>query len=233
MKLSVILPTLNERESICRVIDLVTKNVIKLVPEYEIIVVDDNSEDGTVELVRDHYGTDDHVRVHVRTEEPGLAASLKTGIELSKGDLVLLMDSDFNHSPDRIPEMVHTLRTADVVVGSRYIKGGGMEKVFWRFCGSYLFNKMIKVVLGLRTNDNLSGFVLFRRDILSRMDIECIFQGYGDYFIHFLQRAHQLKLRIIEIPVYYAIRNAGFSKTRFLHHLVQYSRRVLAIYRVR
>ncbi len=229
MKLSVILPTYNEKASTGDLIDILLKIIKENTSDFEIIVVDDNSPDKTGYLIKERYGDNPHIHCLIRENERGLATAIKTGILNAKGDIVLVMDTDFNHDPQKIPEMFHLLSRYDVVSGSRYVQGGGILGPQYRYWCSYIFNFFVRITLGLNTRDNLSGFVAFKKEILANFDVDKVFSGYGDYYLRFLYRAQELKLNIIEIPVVYQTRRGGESKTNLIKHLVDYTSTVFKI----
>ena len=200
---------------------------LKGIVDYEIIVVDDNSPDGTGEEINDSFGADERVRLHVRKNERGLATAVRKGIELSRGSVVLVMDSDFNHNPVYIPQFLNLIQFYAVVVGSRFLYGGGMYSR-WRYYASLVYNAFIRFFIGIPISDKLSGFFAIKRETLQDLDFDSIFHGYGDYFIRFLMAVDR-KLSIIEIPVFYDDRAAGESKTQFLREVLRYTASVLRI----
>jgi dolichol-phosphate mannosyltransferase len=229
MKTSVILPTYNEKDSIIQLITEIKRVLTSEYTDFEIVVVDDNSPDGTYRLVTSHFANDPAVVPLLRTNEKGLATAILHGILQSKGDKVVVMDTDFNHPPELIPLMVKITDYFDIASGSRYVIGGGMETSRFRYLGSKLFNKFIHYTLGVRTTDNLSGYFAFKKDILDGVDLKSIFYGYGDYFIRFLYVMQKNKRFILELPVVYKDRQGGLSKTNLKNELINYTRTVLKI----
>jgi dolichol-phosphate mannosyltransferase len=225
MDFSVILPTYNERDNIVALIRAIEHAVQGNSDDYELIVVDDNSPDDTAGWVRAQCGDDQHVRVMVRTEERGLATAIRYGIEHAGGETVVVMDTDFQHDPALIPRMVQFCQYYDVIVGSRFVMGGGMQEGY-RYYYSYLFNLFVRMVTRTQIQDNLSGFFAMRRDKLLRMDRSRIFIGYGDYFIRLLYHAWRYSYSVLEIPVFYRVRPHGASKSSFVKMIINYSRTV-------
>jgi dolichol-phosphate mannosyltransferase len=219
---SVILPTYNEREGIAELVGEVLVAARRAKLDLEVLVVDDASPDGTAAQVGAVFGADPAVRVHVRRGERGLASAIYRGIREARGDVVVVMDSDGNHDPALVPLMVRYVEEFDVVIGSRYVLGGGMLTSRFRYWASYAFNILIRVVLGLRIHDNLSGFLAFRPTLLQGLDPERIFYGYGDYAIRLLHHVVRRGGRVLEIPTVYRFRKGGESKTRFLAYLWTY-----------
>jgi dolichol-phosphate mannosyltransferase len=230
---SVILPTYNEREGIAEIVGEVLTVARRAGLTVEVLVVDDASPDGTAEHVEATFRTEPAVRVHVRRGERGLASAIHRGIREARGDVVAIMDSDGNHDPALLPLMVRCVEDFDVVIGSRYVLGGDMVTSRARYWGSYAFNILIRIVLGLRIHDNLSGYLVFRPTLLHGIDPDAIFYGYGDYAIRLLDHVVRRGARVLEIPTVYRIRKGGESKTRFLTYFWTYLASVLRLRLIR
>jgi dolichol-phosphate mannosyltransferase len=228
LAVSVILPTYNERDNIIPLIVAIQHGLETEGVGHEVIVVDDNSPDGTAEKVRERFGADARVRLLVRAEGRGLATAIATGIRQAQGDCVAVMDTDFNHDPTLLPRMVKFLAYYDIIIGSRFTMGGGMEDR-WRYIASFLFNFFVRLILRTQIQDNLCGFFTMRRDKLLAMDIERIFDGYGEYFMHLLFLAWKKSYSMLEIPVFYQLRRHGQSKSRFLPMLYHYTLTALRV----
>jgi dolichol-phosphate mannosyltransferase len=226
---SVVLPTYNERDGIVELVNevLAVSRAKRL--EVEVVVVDDDSPDGTAAHLTDVFHGEPAVRVCVRQEDRGLASAIRRGIAEGRGDVVVVMDSDGNHDPALLPLMVRCAEEFDVVIGSRYVLGGGMPYSASRYWGSYAFNVMIRTVLGLRVHDSLSGYLAFRRSLLDRLDPDRIFYGYGDYAIRLLHQLVRRGGRVLEIPTVYGLRKGGESKTRVLAYFWTYLASVLRL----
>lgn len=234
LELSVILPTYNEAGNIIPLVLQIKEILKKAKIKGEIVIVDDESPDGTAKLVRDTFGDTDEVRIFVRKKEKGLASAVFYGIKKSFGGKILVMDTDFNHDPKIIPEMMSVLENADLVIGCRYIKGGGMENR-WRYWLSYLYNIYVRMILGISVHDFLSGFFAVRKSEFNTLSSEKIFYGFGDYFIRLIYylnknatgsafespRSHHPLF--LEIPVYYKNRVYGESKSQFLKLFLMYT----------
>lgn len=227
---SVVLPTYNEREGIADLVAEILAVARRARLDVEVLVVDDASPDGTAAHVETVFAADPAVRVYVRRGERGLATAILRGIREARGDIVVVMDSDGNHDPALLPLMVRCVDEFDVVIGSRYVLGGGMLTSRFRYWGSYAFNILIRLVLGLRIHDNLSGFLAFRPTLLRGLDAESVFYGYGDYAIRLLHHVVRRGGRVLEIPTVYRFRKGGESKTRFLTYLGTY---LASVFRLR
>jgi len=228
-KTSIILPTYKERDNIVELVQAIHKSLESQAFCYEVVIVDDNSPDGTADVVRAAFGDDPRVRLHVRTGERGLASALRYGAEHCDGEVLVFMDTDFNHDPAMIPQLIKFLEYYDVVIGSRFVMRGGMEdSTRYRF--SFIYNLGLRLLFGTRVWDNLSGFFAIYRAKLMELDLDQIFYGYGDYFIRLLMVGWRRGWHMLEIPVFYRLRMHGHSKTQFLGIFRQYT---LAILRLR
>ncbi len=227
MRTSIILPTYNERDNIVDLIHSILEHVGSAGLDYEIVVVDDSSPDGTAMAVRERFGDNPRVRVIVRTER-GLATAIKHGILNSFGEIIVVMDTDFNHDPKMIPQMVKFLEYYDIIIGSRFVMAGGMEDRT-RYFLSFLYNLFIRLLFRTQVQDNLSGFFSIYREKLMEMDLDHIFYGYGDYFIRLLITAWRKNLNMLEVPVFYRLRLHGHSKTQAIRVFWQYTRSVLRL----
>jgi len=227
VKTSIILPTYNERDNILELIECIKGYVEPAGLEYEIVVVDDSSPDGTAEVVRARYSDAPNVLLIVRTER-GLATAIKHGILHCTGDIVVVMDTDFNHDPKMIPQMVKFLEYYDIIIGSRFVMAGGMEDKT-RYYLSFAYNFFIRLLFRTQVQDNLCGFFSMYKTKLLEMDLDAIFYGYGDYFIRLLITAWRQGYAMLEIPVFYRLRQHGHSKTQALEVAWQYTRSVLRL----
>jgi len=227
LRTSIILPTYNERDNIVDLIHSILEHVGSAGLDYEIVVVDDSSPDGTAMAVRERFGDNPRVRVIVRTER-GLATAIKHGILNSFGEIIVVMDTDFNHDPKMIPQMVKFLEYYDIIIGSRFVMAGGMEDRT-RYFLSFLYNLFIRLLFRTQVQDNLSGFFSIYREKLMEMDLDHIFYGYGDYFIRLLITAWRKNLNMLEVPVFYRLRLHGHSKTQAIRVFWQYTRSVLRL----
>ena len=228
MKASVILPTYKERDNIGELIEAILNQVQSDDFEIEIVVVDDNSPDGTADIVRQNFNNDPRIKLFVRTEERGLATAIRYGIDHSTGEILVFMDTDFNHDPAIIPQMIKFLEYYDIIIGSRFVMAGGMEDRFRQF-SSLLYNYGIRVLFGSPVHDSLSGFFSIYRNKLETMNLDQIYYGYGDYFIRLLMLAHKRGYKMLEIPVFYRLRMHGHSKTQFLSVFIQYTQALLTL----
>jgi dolichol-phosphate mannosyltransferase len=213
-EVSVIFPTYNERDNIGPLILEVLKHTP---PNTEVIVVDDNSPDGTWRIVEDMRKSLPQLYLLRRIDKRGLASALRDGIAFSKGEVIVWSDCDFSMPPRKIKDLLETIaQGSDVAVGSRYVKGGGVQIVtgsndtLLAYLMSVTLNKFIQRALGREFHDYTSGFIAFRRRVLEKISLR---GNYGEYFIDFIHRARKLRYTVTEIPYMCVERRTGVGKT--------------------
>ncbi len=210
LRLSIILPTFNEKNNVCLLIAGI-KNVLSNF-EYEVIMVDDNSPDGTYKKIAEEFEKDGYVRAILRKNERGLGTAILHGINNSRYPIIVGMDADFNHPPELIPQLLKEIENNDLIVASRFVKGGGMEEKR-RYYPTLIFNNFLKHILGFPTMDNMSGFYAVKREKLLQLPLEKIYKGYGEYHLRLVYSAKKKGFRIKEVPVVYKKRKYGKSKS--------------------
>lgn len=209
---AIVIPTYNERENI----ESLVGEIIKLGLDSQIIIVDDNSPDGTGHLADGLAASHDSVQVIHRPRKLGLGTAHIAGMKagLSNGaQYVLTMDADFSHHPGYIPDLVAMLSKYDLVIGSRYVAGGGT-----RFCtpprkalsrGANLF---ARTALGLHAGDATAGFRGYRRTVLESIALDDIISDGYSFLIEMLYRCQQRGWRVGELPIVFENRQRGASK---------------------
>lgn len=214
--ISVILPTYNEKENISDLISELVLYLSKYISsDFELLVIDDNSPDNTADEVRDHFSGDRRIKVIPRKEKPGLALSIKRGIEESRGSIICWMDCDFSMPPHKLVELIQKVESGyDIAVGSRFTKGGkdlrGLEESWLAALLSRMLNYFISFFLSNKFNDYTSGFVAAKSNIFKQLEIK---GDYGEYFINFIYQAMRLSYKIAEVPYFCLPRRKGNSKT--------------------
>lgn len=211
----VIIPTYNERENIAAIIDA----VLSLPVQFDVLVVDDNSPDGTAEIVRSKQ-REAPGRIHLleREGKQGLGtayiAGFRKALENPAYEYIIEMDADFSHNPADLPRLREACAgNADVAVGSRYISG--VNVVNWpmgRVLMSYYASAYVRFITGLHVRDTTAGFVCYRRKVLATMELDRIkFKGYA-FQIEMKFTAHKMGFRIAEVPIIFVNRVLGESK---------------------
>jgi dolichol-phosphate mannosyltransferase len=209
----VIIPTFNEAHNIGSLL----KKIGKILPDSNVLVVDDSSPDGTGEIVKNYSKTNPKVSLLTRKEKRGLGeAYLNAFDEILKDPEVseiAMMDADFSHKPEYLPQMFGMLSEHDVVIGSRYIRGGetvGWE--LWRRILSFMANLYCKLILRMSVWDATSGFYTIKTEALRRIDFSSIdVSGYA-FQIEFKYLLWKQGLKLKEFPVTFVNRVGGESK---------------------
>lgn len=218
-KISVILPTYNEVGNIVALCDALHR-VIK--HTHEIIVVDDNSPDGTSTTVRTAIdaGREAWLKLETRLMDQGLRKSIWRGVELATGDVIVWMDCDFSMPPEVVGELLVKIDEGyDLAIGSRFVRGGshkrgvriGSNRESWIVIAlSRYLNVALRLLLSRRFFDWTSGFIAVRAPIVRRIGLR---GDYGEYFMDFMERAILLNYSFIEIPYMCVPRKSGETKT--------------------
>jgi len=213
LQISAVVPTYNEAENL----PVLVSALLRLPFDLTILVVDDNSPDGTGEVADQLARADTRVRVLHRATKEGLRSAYLAGIRdvLARGtDAVLQMDADLSHDPQRINDLVIGLETADVTHGSRYIAGGSLDQEWsrWRRGLSSFGNLYARAILSLRVRDVTTGFRLWRASTLRGMPLERIQSSGYVFLVEMAYIAHCLGYRIGEVPIHFSERRRGSSK---------------------
>lgn len=212
----VIIPTYNEKENI----EAIIRAVMALEDNFDILVIEDGSPDGTADIVKRLMAGDFKGRLHIieRTGKLGLGTAYITGFKWAieqKYDFIFEMDADFSHDPKDVPRLLKEVRDNgyDVAIGSRYITG--VNVVNWpmgRVLMSYYASKYVQCVTGIPVHDTTAGFKCYRRKVLETIDLDAIrFKGYA-FQIEMKFTAYKLGFKIKEVPVIFVNRELGTSK---------------------
>jgi dolichol-phosphate mannosyltransferase len=231
-KLSIIVPTYNESQNIVRMLDSIA-DTLSPYKGSEIIVVDDNSPDGTAEMAKSHakiISTKKKIRIEIisRNGKFGLSSAIIKGVQYASGDFLVIMDGDFSHPPQVIPSIIQALQDSnyDIVIASRYVKGGSI--IGWPFKRRLMSKGATKIAqygLGIDVKDPVSGFFAFRRDIISGLKFDAI--GYK-MLLEILVKTKGARVK--EIPYTFTPRRIGASKLD-ANVMFDYLRAVLRLYR--
>ncbi len=209
----VIIPTYNEFENIHSIIDA----VLKQGTHFAVLIVDDNSPDGTGDVVKMLQAKETRIHLIQRSGKLGLGTAYIAGFKygLSKGfDFIFEMDADFSHNPNDLPRLLNAcLQGADIAVGSRYVKGGDIKN--WskdRILLSYGASLYVRTITWMPVMDPTAGFICYRRQVLEAMDLDKIkFIGYT-FQIEMKFYALNLGFKIKEVPITFVDREKGNSK---------------------
>ncbi|WP_106401794.1 polyprenol monophosphomannose synthase [Actinocorallia populi] len=208
----VIIPTYNERENLPRIVS----RVRAATPGADVLVVDDNSPDGTGELADGLAAADERVHVLHRTAKDGLGAAYLAGFAWALDrcyDVVVEMDADGSHQPEQLPSLLSALAGADLVIGARWIPGGRVRN--WPRHREFLSrgaNIYTRLLLGIPLHDATGGYRAFRRETLEKIDLESVDSRGYCFQVDLALRSLRAGLRVAEVPITFVERVHGSSK---------------------
>ena len=212
MKTLIIIPTYNEIDNLPPLLE----EIFSYAPEADVLIVDDNSPDGTGKLAEDIHNENSRVEVLHRPGKQGLGTAYIAGFKyaIEHGyDVAFEMDADFSHDPHYLPDFLKAIENADLVIGSRYIAGGGTPN--WSFLRRLISgggNIFARIVLGVPVHDCTAGYRCYRRGVLESIDLDTIqSQGYA-FQIELAYRVMKHGFKIMETPIIFMDRRVGKSK---------------------
>ncbi|MBI4417980.1 MAG: polyprenol monophosphomannose synthase [Ignavibacteriales bacterium] len=208
----VVIPTYNESDNIPQIVP----KILSLGAHFEVLVVDDNSPDGTAGLVRLLRESDQRVHLIERSEKLGLGTAYVEGFKfaLARGyDFVFEMDADLSHDPNELPRMLKKAELCDLVIGSRYVSG--VNVVNWpmrRLMLSFMANVYTRYITGMPVRDATGGFKCYRRVVLEAIDLDSVHSNGYAFQIETTFIAWKKGFRVCEIPIVFVDRRVGVSK---------------------
>ncbi|MBN1902750.1 polyprenol monophosphomannose synthase [Candidatus Sumerlaeota bacterium] len=211
MSVMVTLPTFNESGNILSLME----ELLSLRHDLSIVVIDDDSPDGTHALARKKMESSDRVFLIHRINQKGRGSAGVAGFRFAlgkKADLVVEMDADYSHHPRFLPSLLDAAKDADIVIGSRLVKGGGEKgRSFIRFLITRAANLYIRLVLGLKIRDCTSGYRVFHRKVLQAIDLDTIESNGPAIVQEVLWRCKKKNFKFTETPILFEERRAGKS----------------------
>ena len=214
MKITIVLPTYNEAENLPKLVSA----LLMLPLDLSVLVVDDNSPDGTGQIADELMKTQPgRVSVLHRTGKLGLRSAYMEGFQKAFGmgaEAVVQMDADFSHDPNVLIEMARRIANCDVVIGSRYTKGGSLDKNWplWRKLLSGFGNTYARTILRFPLRDVTTGFRMWRREALSNMPLDRIRSSGYIFLVEMAYVAFLMEYDIVEVPIHFEDRRFGKSK---------------------
>jgi len=209
MDLSVVVPAYNEEENIVKLLTELSNVLERQSLEYEVIIVNDNSTDGSKNLLEGLREKYPHLKPVHRTPPRGVGHTLRRGFLEASGSIIVTMDADLSHHPEDIPRLLAKLSEGfDIVLGSRYIEGGGMENTILRKIISRGFSVFSRM-LGLTVSDATTGFRAHKKEVLDKLNLSST--GF-EIHIEIPMKAAKYGFKIGEVPLKYHERHAGESK---------------------
>jgi dolichol-phosphate mannosyltransferase len=216
LKIIIVIPTYNEAENLPKLVSA----LFSLPLDLRVLVVDDNSPDGTGKIADDLAAQDNRMQVLHRPGKLGLRSAYLNAFQqvmLEDVDAIVQMDADFSHDPAVLPEMAARLESCDVVIGSRYVEGGAVDERWplWRKELSAFGNLYARSILGFPLRDVTTGYRMWRRETLQSMPLERIRSNGYVFLVEMAYLAYCLEYQIEEVPIYFADRRWGKSKMSF------------------
>jgi dolichol-phosphate mannosyltransferase len=216
MRTLVVVPTYNEALTLPRVAQRLLAVADGADDEIAMLVVDDNSPDGTGAIADELAAADDRVSVLHRPGKGGLGPAYRAGFAwgLERGfDVFCEMDADLSHNPSDIPRLLAALAGADLVIGSRYVPGGGVVDWPWhRLALSKGGNRYVQTMTALPVQDATAGFRAFRRPVLEELDLSTVRSDGYSFQLEMVLRTWRLGFRVVEVPITFVERTEGASK---------------------
>jgi len=212
LKITAIIPTYNESDNIAPLIE----NLLDLDVPLHVLVVDDNSPDGTGEIVEQLAQEDERIKIIHRPKKMGLGTAYTAGFELAleQGyERIITMDADFSHNPRYVPILIDLTNECDLSIGSRYVPGGGVR--LWgihRRAMSRGANLLARITLGLKTHDCTAGFRCYRAEVLKSVYPQSIRADGYSYLVEMLWRVQGSGFSVAETPIIFTDRRQGSSK---------------------
>jgi len=216
LNITVVTPTFNEAENLPKLVSA----LFALPLDLRVLVVDDNSPDGTGKIADEIAAQDKRLHVLHRPGKLGLrSAYLNAFQQIMQGDTdaIVQMDADFSHDPAVLPEMAKRIASCDVVIGSRYVEGGSVDERWplWRKGLSAFGNFYARSILGFPLRDVTTGYRMWRRETLQGMPLERIRSSGYVFLVEMAYLAYCLEYKMCEVPIYFADRRWGKSKMSF------------------
>ncbi|KAH0947634.1 hypothetical protein HN011_008033 [Eciton burchellii] len=232
-KYSILLPTYNEVENLPIVIWLIIKYMEESELAYEIIVIDDGSPDGTLDMAKQlqHVYGENKIILKPREKKLGLGTAYMHGIKYATGNFIVIMDADLSHHPKFIPKMIELQRylNLDIVSGTRYMKGGGVYGWdFKRKLISRTANFLTEILLRPGVSDLTGSFRLYKKDVLQKLIQSCVSKGYV-FQMEMIVRARQFNYTIGEVSITFVDRIYGQSKLG-RSEIVQFAKGLLYLF---
>ena len=212
MRTLIIIPTYNELSNIKRLLP----DLMDLYPDVDILIVDDNSPDGTALYVEEIMQNDSHIKILKRRSKLGLGTAYVEGFKFMLADgynAAVQMDADYSHDPIEVKKFLEKINVFDLVIGSRYING--VRVLNWpikRLLLSYFANIYTRIVTGMPVNDATGGFKCFKREVLQAIDLDSIKSNGYSFQIEMNYKAWKKKFKICEVPITFSDRVQGNSK---------------------
>lgn len=207
-KVSILIPTYNERNNVVPLLEQILHTLAH--KDIEVVVIDDNSPDGTGDVIESNFGKDERVKLIRRQGKMGLGSAIIDGLNLSSGTYIITMDADLSHRPDDLLKLLAPCEYTDIVVGSRYIQGSRIKG--WpliRKIASIVAIRISHMLINIPVKDTTSGFALFRRKVLEDVSPQLNPKGFK-FLLEVLVKTSAVRIK--EVPITFQNRSSGTSK---------------------
>ena len=213
MYISFIIRTLNEHGNISRLIERINEITRKYNITNEIIVIDDNSTDGTIEDIKNLQKHQKNLRLIVRKTALGIGSAHIAGYNLARGDLIISMDADLSHPPEKITDLINKINLGnDMVMGSRYIPGGSTDKNLKFYLISKMGGYYLSFMLRIKILDFTTGYRVIKKEVWQKIK-NYRYSKKNVFLIECIYYAHKHGAKLAEIPIFFKEREIGESKT--------------------
>lgn len=227
--ISVVLLAYREEESLKILFPRLIEKIDSLNEEYEMIVVDTAQPQDNTKDVCDKYGA-----IYVNQEDPGFGGAYRKGISVMKGDKMLVLDSDGSHNPIYIPDIYNKfIEGYDVVIGSRYTKGGKTEDAVSSRIMSHILNGIYRIVTGVKAKDLSTNFRMYRADVLREIKLTCTNYDVLEEVLLLMKLKVGKNFKVAEIPITFNKRLAGESKRRLIPFIISYIKTMFRLIGIR
>ncbi|NVM04470.1 MAG: polyprenol monophosphomannose synthase [Candidatus Helarchaeota archaeon] len=211
-KLSICIPTYNEKENIEILINKIQEILKNININYEIIIVDDNSPDGTGKIIDKLAEKFNNIKPVHRKKKEGLAMAYIAGFRSATGDMVITMDADLSHDPKSILDFIKASKYYDIVIGSRFVPGGGnFNRSRFRVIVSRLTNILATLFLKVKSSDSTSGYRLYHRRVLENI-LQYVSSQKFSFQVEILEKSKYFEFKIGQVPIQFYDRKFGKSK---------------------
>ena len=213
MLISFVVPTLNEHGNIERLIKKINEIAKLNKIQHELIVIDDNSKDGTIQDVKNLQKTQNNINLIVRKNKVGIGSALRDGYNNAKGDLLFSIDGDLSHPPDKIPEFIRKIKDGcDMVMSSRYIPGGSVDKNIKNYMVSKMGAYYLSIMFRINIKDFTTAYRIIRKELWEKIK-NYKYSNRNVFLIEMVYYAYKNGGKLGEIPIFFKDREIGSSKT--------------------
>lgn len=227
---SVVIPAHNESKCLEKLVLKLKDDVSKLNKRFEIIIVNDNSTDDSLQVLKRLKKNVDELVIINREKNPGVGNAIREGLYKTKGKIIITMDGDLSHNPAEIPKLLGSLGKYDIVCGSRYIRGGKAYIEFSRKIISNTFNVIFRNLLRIPVKDFTSGFRAYKREVIEKINLKN--ENFGIY-IEVPLKAYLAGFKLTEAPITYSKRKSGHSNLNYFVQGPEYLKVILEVLKVK